>query len=109
MADVFIGRLGLAISLGMCHDREAGLASQVLDVVRELASVKLPTIVKNYGTRDVKLGDDFAPYELRHLSGGYGCNGLGFDPFSEVFPPPQKDTCVGLWPWEKGRGCPFPM
>ena len=45
--DRFIGRLRLAIGLGMCHSSEASLATQVTEVVRELAGVKLPTVIKN--------------------------------------------------------------
>ena len=84
MEDGFVGRLGLAVSLRMRHARETGLATQIIEVVRELASVKLPIIVENYGTRDAKLGDDVAPYKFIHLSGGYGFDSLGFDPLGEI-------------------------
>jgi len=68
----------------MRYGREAGLAAQVNEVVRELASVKLPTIIENYGARDAKSGDNVAPYKFTHLSCGYGCDGLGFDPLGEA-------------------------
>jgi len=55
MKDGFIGRLSLAISLGMRHGREASLAAQVVEVVHELASVKLTTIVEDYGARVMML------------------------------------------------------
>jgi len=81
--DRFIGRISLAVGLGMCHSIEASLASQVTEVVRELAGVKLPTVVKNYGTR-CKAGDDVPLNELSHLSGGYGHYTLTLDPLGEV-------------------------
>jgi len=68
----------------MCHNSEASIAAQVTEVVYELAGVKLPTAVKNYGTRDAKVGDNVPPNELSHLCSGYGCYSLGLDPLGEV-------------------------
>ena len=84
MKDGFIGRLGLTIGMGMCHGSETSLAAQVIEVVRELAGVKLPSVVKTYGVRDAKEGDGVPPNELSYLRGGYGCYSLGLDPFGEV-------------------------
>jgi len=60
--DGLIGCLGLTISLGMHHGREAGLAAQVVAIVRELASVKLLAIVEDYDARDAESGNYVAPY-----------------------------------------------
>ena len=84
MQDGLVGRLGLAISLGMRHGREASLAAQVVEVARELASVTLLAIAKDYGTRDAEPGNYATPYEFTHLSSGYRCDSLGFDLFGEV-------------------------
>ena len=84
MKDGLISRPALAISLGMCHDREAGLVAQVVEVVRELVSAKLSAIIEDSGVRDAKSGDYVAPYEFTHLGGGYRCDGLDFDPLGIV-------------------------
>ena len=84
MEDGFIGHLGLAVSPRMCHSSKASLAAQVAKVVRELAGVKLPIVVKNYGTRDVKVGDDVPPNELSQLCGGYGCYSRSLEPLGDV-------------------------
>ena len=80
MDDGFIGRLDLAVSLGICHCSEASLAAQVTEVVCELAGIKLSTVVKIYGMRDAKAGDDVPLNE----SGGYGCHSLDLDPLGKV-------------------------
>jgi len=82
--DGFVSSLSLAVGLGMCDGREVGLATQAMEVVRELAGVKLPPAVKEYGARDAKAGDDVTPYECTHLSCGDRRDGFCFDPLGEV-------------------------
>ena len=101
MQDELIGRLSLAISLGVHHGREASLAAQAVEVVRELASVKLSAIVEDHGARDAEPGDYVAPYEFTHFSDGYGCDSLGFDPFGKVV---YRHKRYLHWPVALGKG-----
>ena len=84
MEDGFVGRLSLPIGLGMRHCREVGLAAQVTEVVRELASIKLQIVVENVGTRDAKSGNDVPLDKLAHFCCGNGGDDLSFDPLGEV-------------------------
>jgi len=84
MEDRLIGRLGLTVGLKVCHRSETRLTNLVAEIVREFTGVKLPTVVKNYGTRNAKACDSVLPNELLYFSGGYGGYGLGLYPFGEV-------------------------
>ena len=84
MEDRFIGCLGLAVGLRVCHSSEPSLTTQVAEIVSELIGVELLAVIKNDGTRDVEAGDDVPSNEPSHFSGGYRGYGLSLYPFGEV-------------------------
>ena len=61
MEDRLIGHLGLAVGLRVSHSREPHLTAEIAQIVRELAGIELPTVIKDDGPWDAEMGDDVSP------------------------------------------------
>ena len=66
------------------HCSESGLTSQGAKVVGDLSRIKLSAIVKDYSSRDAKVGDDVFPNKFPYFGWGDRGDSLLFDPFCEV-------------------------
>lgn len=61
----------------MHNSGKPSLTPNVLEVVLDLAGVKLTSIFKNHCLRNVKSGDDILLNEFSHLDYSNGSYGLG--------------------------------
>jgi len=84
MENGLIGYLELAVGLRVSHNSETHLAAQVAKRVCEFTGVELPTVIKNDGARNAKVGDNVSPNEPSYFSGGYRGYNLDLYPFGEV-------------------------
>jgi len=82
--DRLVGRLGLAVGLGVSNGSEPSLVAQVAGTVNEPIGVKLYVVIKDNGTRDAEASDDVPPNKPPYFNGGYGGYGLGLYPLTEV-------------------------
>ena len=84
MEDGFVGYLGLSISLGMRHSREASLTAQATEIISKLTGIELSAVVEDHCAGDAESGDNISPDKLSHFCSGNRGDGLNLDPLGEV-------------------------
>ena len=81
----FVNSLGLTIPLEVSWGRVPICNSQITVVSLEGFAIKLKSIVRDEGTKDLELGENIFPNKLFGVNISYIRQKLGFNPFSEIF------------------------
>ena len=80
----FVNIIGLSIPLEVSWDRIPICNSQITAVSSERFAIKLKTIVRDEGMRDLESGDNVFPNKLFDVHISNICQGLSFNPFGEI-------------------------